>query len=72
MENKSHNFKYCVITTAASTALTCISILDDIDYILTHLPFGSSPSPSEFTLHGVHHQSLKIESKFVDNDKTII
>jgi hypothetical protein len=41
---------YRRIHTAMSAAVTCMTIVDDIAYLLVRLPFGSSPAPSIFSI----------------------
>ena len=33
----------------ANTALTCIAIVDELDFLCLRLPFGTTPAPAEYT-----------------------
>ena len=41
---------YRRIHTNMASAITCITVLEDIAYLLTRLPFGSSPAPPLFSV----------------------
>ena len=41
---------YRRIHSAMSSAVTCITVLNDLAYLLTRLPFGSSPAPAIFSI----------------------
>jgi hypothetical protein len=40
---------YCRLHTNMSAAITCITIIDSIAYLLLRVPFGASPAPTKFS-----------------------
>ena len=57
MANKTNPYRkktdldaaYCLIHAKVTTALTCITIFEDLSFLCLRLPFGTTPAPAEYT-----------------------
>ena len=49
IENTDLDAAYHQIHAHANTASTCIAIVDELDFLCFRLPFGTTPTPAEYT-----------------------